>query len=299
MILKTIIKLALKEDVPKGDITTDMLIPKNKIILAKFIAKENGVICGLDIAKAVFQQLDKKVEFKKFVKDGREIKKGQVLAEVEGKAQTILTAERTALNFLQHLSGIATLTRKFVKAVRSSEFPALSGINSVRSPKIYDTRKTTPLIRELEKYAVRCGGGYNHRMNLSEMILIKDNHLKIVRKLESWKVEKLKRLAKKPVRADLLIVRKLNRKVEIEAQNYAQVKKFVKLNPDIIMLDNMDCELMKKCIKYIRGHSKCEIEVSGNVNLKTVGKIASLKPDRISVGEITHSASALDISLEF
>ncbi|PKM92538.1 MAG: nicotinate-nucleotide diphosphorylase (carboxylating) [Elusimicrobia bacterium HGW-Elusimicrobia-4] len=266
---KTIIKLALKEDAPKGDITTNALIPKNKIILARFVAKAPGIICGLDVAKAVFQQLDKKIIFTKFNKDGQKVKSGQVIAKVTGKARAILTGERTALNFLQHLSGIATTTKMFV-------------VQADNNSKIYDTRKTTPLLRDLEKYAVRCGGGYNHRLNLSDMVLIKDNHLKAIKNVKL----KIKNLLK-------------NKMIEIEAASFTQVKEFLKLNSDIIMLDNMDFELMKKCIKYIRKHSKCEIEVSGNVNLMTVKKIASLKPDRISVGKITHSAPALDISLEF
>ncbi len=226
------------------------------------------MICGLDIAKAVFRQLDNKIEFAKKTKDGQFVKNGRVIAEVKGKARALLTAERTALNFLQHLSGIATFTKKFVDAVD-------------KNSKIYDTRKTTPLLRELEKYAVRCGGGYNHRLNLSDMVLIKDNHLKITEFLDAEKI------------------RKTGKKIEVETANFKQVKEFLKLKLDIIMLDNMDFELMKKCIQYIHGHSKCEIEVSGNVNLKTVKKIASLKPDRISVGKITHSAPALDISLKF
>lgn len=266
---KTIIKIALKEDAPKGDITTNALIPKNKIISARFVAKENGVICGLDIAKTVFQQLDNKIEFVKKIKDGQFVKNGRVVAEVKGQARAILTAERTALNFLQHLSGVATVTRMFVDRTDGNA-------------KIYDTRKTTHLLRNLEKYAVRAGGGYNHRLNLSDMVLIKDNHLKL---MQNGKL-RIKNLPK-------------NKKVEIECQNFEQVREFIKLKPDIIMLDNMDVTDMKKCIKYIRSHSKCEIEISGNVNLKTVKKIASLKPDRISVGKITHSAHVLDISLEF
>jgi len=266
---KTIIKLALKEDTPKGDITTNALIPKNKIISARFVAKAPGVVCGLDIIGMVFRQLDKKIMFKKLAKDGQKVKNGRIIAKVTGRARAILTGERTALNFLQHLSGVATVTRMFVDK---------AGGNA----KIYDTRKTTHLLRNLEKYAVRAGGGYNHRLNLSDMVLIKDNHLKIIKNSKL----KIKNLFG-------------NKKVEIECQNFEQVKKFLKLKPDIIMLDNMDTAKMKKCIKYIRERSKCEIEISGNVNLKTVKKIAFLKPDRISVGKITHSAHVLDISLEF
>ena len=185
------------------------------------------------------------------------------------ETKTILTGERTSLNFLQHLSGIATLTKKFVDS---------AGKNT----KIYDTRKTTPLLREVEKYAVRCGGGYNHRLNLSDMVLIKDNHLELVKNFD----------------LDIKSFPK-NKKIEIEAQNYEHVKQFVILNPDIIMLDNMDYVEMRKSIKYIRKHSDCEIEISGNVSAKTIEELASLKPDRISVGIITHSAPSIDISLEF
>ncbi|MEW6557140.1 MAG: carboxylating nicotinate-nucleotide diphosphorylase [Elusimicrobiota bacterium] len=272
MNLETIVKLALKEDVPKGDITTNILIPKNKVVSARFVVKENGIVCGLGIAKTVFRQLDKKIIFLKKIKDGQEIKSGRVIAEVKGNARVILTGERTALNFLQHLSGIATLTNKYVERVKSKKLKV----------KIYDTRKTTPLLREFEKYAVRCGGGYNHRMNLSEMVLIKDNHLKLISQFPNFLVSQFRNL-----------------KIEIEAQKFGQVKKFVKLKPDIIMLDNMRYQQMKKAIKYIRKNSNCEIEISGNINLKTVKKIAALKPDRISIGKITHSAPALDISLEF
>lgn len=272
---KAVIKLALEEDIPRSDITTTLFIPKNKVVSASIIAKESGVVCGLDVAREVFRQLDRKIVFKKVVHDGQKITKGQILAKIRGNAQAILSAERTALNFLQRLSGIATLARKYVEAVRF----AVPDSNI----KIYDTRKTTPLLRKLEKYAVRCGGGYNHRMNLSEMILLKDNHLKIISKLpnlEIWKFRNKKTL------------------IEVEVQSFNQLKKVLVLNPDIIMLDNMSFKLLKKCIKYIRKHSRCEIEVSGNVNLKTIKKLASCKPDRISVGSITHSACALDVSLE-
>lgn len=266
---RTIIKLTLKEDAPKGDITTNALIPKNKIISARFVAKAPGVVCGLDVAGMVFRHLDRKIKFIKKSRDAQRVKSGQILAEVKGKARAILTAERTALNFLQHLSGVATVT---------SMFADRAGGNS----KIYDTRKTTHLLRDLEKYAVRCGGGYNHRLNLSDMVLIKDNHLEIMKKskLKKWNFPK-------------------NKKIEIEAASFGHVKEFVELKPDIIMLDNMSVKDMRKCIRYIRKNSACEIEISGNVNLKTVKKIASLKPDRISVGKITHSAHALDIGLEF
>jgi len=272
MNLKTLIKLALEEDISTGDVTTGALIPSSAVISAVFMAKEDGVICGLEAVKEVFKSLDKKIVFKPFVKDGGKIKKYQKIAAVKGRARAILSGERTALNILQHLSGVATLTGKFVKAARGKT-------------KIFDTRKTTPLLRELEKYAVRCGGGSNHRLNLADMVLIKDNHLRTVDSLE-LAVERIRREHKKI-------------KIEIEAQNFQQVKQILKVNPDIIMLDNMSFKAMRRAIKYIRGNSGCEIEISGNVNLKTAGRYASLRPDRISVGKITHSAPNLDISLEF
>jgi len=272
MDLKTLIKLALKEDMPHCDVTTEALVPAGKIISAVFLAKEDGIVCGLDAAKEVFKSLDKKIVFKPFIKDGKKVKKYHKIALVNGRARAILSGERTALNILQHLSGIATLTNKYVNL-------------AVGKTKIYDTRKTTPLLRELEKYAVRCGGGFNHRLNLSDMALIKDNHLKAV---GSWQlaVDKLRQRHKKII-------------IEIEAQNMGQVKQLLELKPDIIMLDNMSFAEMRRAIKYIREHSKCEIEISGNVDLKTIAKYAELRPDRISVGKITHSAPNLDISLEF
>ncbi|MDD5687176.1 MAG: carboxylating nicotinate-nucleotide diphosphorylase [Elusimicrobia bacterium] len=288
-----LIKLALKEDTPKGDITTNLFIPKDKIISAEIMVKENGIICGLDMAKMVFQQLDKKIIFKKNVKEGQRVKNRQVVAELKGKARAILTGERTALNFMQHLSGIATLTRKYVEIVRGPmSLPRQCLVaGDVQCPKIYDTRKTTPLLRELEKYAVRCGGGYNHRLNLSDMVLIKDNHLEMAEDLPAGKAGlefKVKKLKKENPKI----------KIEIEAQNIRQVEIFVKLKPDIIMLDNMNYREMKKAIKYIHENSNSEIEISGNVSIKTIKKIVSLKPDRISIGKITHSAPSLDICLE-
>jgi nicotinate-nucleotide pyrophosphorylase (carboxylating) len=272
MDIETIIKNALKEDIASGDVTSGVFIPAVATTKAVFVAKDDGVICGLAVAEKVFKTLDKNVIFKPLVKDGKKVKKFTKIAVVEGKTRVILTGERTALNFLQHLSGIATLTRRYVDAARGMT-------------KIYDTRKTTPLLRELEKYAVRCGGGTNHRMNLSDMALIKDNHLRAVNDWES--VVKNMRL-KNP-----------GLEIEIEAQDMAQVKRITAIKPDVLMLDNMDVASMRKAIKYIRANSDCEIEISGNVNLDTVEKFARLRADRISVGKITHSAPAFDISLEF
>jgi len=292
--IDSLIKLALKEDIGKKDLTTEFLIPRDKKVKANIIAKENGVIAGLKVAEKVFKICNMQygiwntgngIKFRRKIKDGEKVKKGLVVAEISGPARTILTAERVALNFLQHLSGIATLTRKYVDALvprPSSHFPL---------PKIYDTRKTTPLWRELEKYAVRCGGGYNHRMNLGEMVLIKDNHLRIIKNSKF----KIKNLRKELPR---------NIKIEMEAQNLEQVRQALNAGVDIIMLDNMLFPEIKKAIKMIRKtqnakrKTKPGIEISGGVNLKNIKKIAQLGVERISVGEITHSAPALDISLE-
>ncbi|MBN1384636.1 MAG: carboxylating nicotinate-nucleotide diphosphorylase [Elusimicrobia bacterium] len=274
MDINTIVKLALKEDIAKGDITTNTFIPKSIRRTARFVAKESGIICGLDIAKIAFKQLDKNIIYIKKTGDSQWVKKGQVLAVIKGNARAILTAERTALNFLQHLSGIATLTGKYVKEVKSER-------SKVR---ICDTRKTTPLLRNPEKYAVRCGGGCNHRLNLSDMVMIKDNHIKSVKNLK-LQVTSLKK-------------HKPKIKIEIEARSFSQVKKFVVLKPDIIMLDNMELKEMLNSIKYIRKNSNCKIEISGNVSLNNLRKLVNIKPDIISIGKITHSAPALDISLE-
>ena len=272
MDLADIVKNALKEDIASGDVTSNAFVKPGAMTQAVFIAKHYGVVCGLGVAEKVFKTLDKNVVFKPLVKDGKTVKKSTEIAVVKGKTRVILTGERTALNFLQHLSGIATLTSRYVDAAEGMT-------------KIYDTRKTTPLLRELEKYAVRCGGGCNHRLNLSDMALIKDNHLRAV---SDWETVVKNMRAKNP---DL--------KIEIEAQDMAQVRRITAIGPDVLMLDNMDVALMKKAIKYIRSNSDCEIELSGNVNLDTVAKFAQLRPDRISVGKITHSAPAFDISLEF
>ncbi len=272
MNMQTLVKLALEEDAARGDVTTNALVPRDARASAVFVAKEGGIICGLAAAKEVFRQLDKKTVFRPLVADGARVKKYRQFASVSGSARALLSGERTALNILRHLSGISTFTGLFVSAVRGKT-------------KIFDTRKTTPLFRELEKYAVRCGGGFNHRFNLSDMALIKDNHL-IAADLRNFTAASLRSRFK-------------NIPVEIEAQNFSQVKLLVKLSPDIILLDNMDYGLMKRAIKYIRDNSGCEIEISGNVNPVSAARYASLRPDRISVGKITHSAPNLDISLEF
>ena len=266
-----IIKEALAEDIGTGDITTKLLVPPGRV-KAVILAKENGIFCGERVARQIFGAY--KINSRFLARDGRAIKKGQVIAEVSGDARNILTIERTVLNFLQRLSGIATLTSDFAQAVKPYK------------AKVLDTRKTIPGLRLLEKYAVACGGGFNHRIGLYDMVLVKDNHLMLA---GSWMLI-AERLQRKPK----------GMKVEIEADTLAQVKEIVNARvADIILLDNMSIPTLKKAIKYIRQASpRTLIEISGRVNLRNVKQYAKLGVDRISIGALTHSAKALDISLE-
>ena len=280
-----IIKTALKEDIGRGDITAKLIIPPNKKIKAIILAKESGVVCGLEMARLVFKAVDKKIRFYAKTSDGRKVKAGEILARLEGEARKILQAERVALNFLGRLSGIATLTDRFVQRVRS--YPV----------RIMDTRKTTPGLRILEKYAVRCAGGFNHRMGLWDQVLIKDNHVFVVRRSSFVnRKEILKKIIKR-------IKQKKPRgmKVEIEVKNLQDFKEALLSGPDIIMLDNFTIKNIRKAVK-IRNESRItnhesRIEVSGGVNLNNVRKIAATGCEMISVGELTHSAKALDVAL--
>ena len=272
---KYIIKRALREDIGKQDITTATIIPKNKYAKAILLAKENCVICGLGIAKEVFKTQDKNIKFKAQVLEGQKIKKGKIIARIFAKAQSILIAERVALNFLNLLSGIATKTRAYVDKVKPYKV------------KILDTRKTIPGLRELEKYAVRIGGGFNHRLRLDEMILIKDNHLKVTKGYQR-----------------LLKVTK-GYLVEIEVKNLREFKEAIKAKPDIIMLDNMNPKNIRQAVKIRNSqlptpNSKLptKLEASGRINLKNVKNIAATGVDMISIGELTHSVNSADISLE-
>jgi len=262
--------LSLREDIGTGDITTNTIISKDSTTKAKIIAKEAGVICGLTIAKLIFASVDKRIFFQTQTNDGAFVKAGKCIAIVSGPARGILTAERTALNFLQILSGIATLTRKYVKSCGGRV-------------KILDTRKTAPGLRILEKYAVKAGGGSNHRIGLFDAVIIKDNHLSIV-----GNVSRAVKAAK--AKHDW---------VEVETKTLSQVKEAIGSGATRIMLDNMGIEMIKKAVKLIRGsRKKIEIEVSGGVTLTNVGKISKTGIDYISVGALTHSAPALDISLK-
>jgi nicotinate-nucleotide pyrophosphorylase (carboxylating) len=270
MNLKSLIKEALKEDIGKRDLTTFYLKNKNKMIKAKVIAKEEGILCGIEIFKKVFLTYDKNIKFPFSLKDGKVFKKGEILCEIVGKASSILTCERVALNFLQRLSGIATLTNRFVKKIEKYKV------------KILDTRKTTPLLRSLEKYAVRVGGGHNHRFSLYEGIMIKDNHKKVAGSLEKA----------------ILEIKRVKRKVPFicEVENLEEFVVAQELGVKWIMLDNFPIEKIKEAVKMRKKGVK--IEVSGGVNLENIEKIAQTGVDYISIGSLTHSPKAIDISLE-
>jgi len=274
--IKGLIKIALEEDIGKGDITTSSLISKNSQVRAVIIAKQSGVVAGLDIAKAVFIELDKKIKFKSLVKDGDKIKSGKKIVELYGSAWAILSAERTALNFLGRLSGIATLTRQFVDKVKPYKV------------KIMDTRKTAPGLRSLEKYAVKCAGGVNHRIGLWDGILIKDNHLAIHRKM----IKETIKLAREKSGNNI--------KIEVEVENIKQLNNALSAKADIILLDNMTVAEIKNAVRICRGALQYAptIEVSGGINLANVCLIAKAGVDRISIGALTHSAKAFDFSLD-
>ena len=265
--IDSIVKQALLEDLyPKGDITTNLIYLKNKVINAKIISKQNGIVSGLDFCKAAFKLVGKETVFKSKIKDGKPIKKNKIIAEIKAKTKTILIAERTALNFLNHASGISTLTNQFVKKAE-------------QKTKICCTRKTTPNLRLLEKYAVKKGGGYNHRFNLSDEILIKENHISSESALRKLIIKALK-------------TKKI---VTVEIQNIEQLKQVLGLNFKRILFDNMKISQLKKCVKICK--KKFETEYSGNANLGNIKKISKTGVQRISVGSITHSSKSFDSSL--
>ena len=269
-----IIKSALKEDIRDGDITTHATISSKKKAIGELLVKDEGIVAGLEIAKAVFNTLDSKIKFDIKIKDGSKVKKGDVVAEVSGKASSLLTAERTALNFLQRMSGIATSANNYLKKIEPTK------------TKIIDTRKTVPGLRVLDKMAVKIGGCNNHRFGLYDMFLIKDNHIEVAGSIT------------KAVESCIRYNRKHNKKfkIEVETKNLNEVKETLKTKADIIMIDNFDLMEMKKAVQIING--KCKIEASGGVNLDTVKQIAETGVDYISVGALTHSVKALDISFE-
>jgi len=266
---------ALAEDLASGDITTDSLVQSDLEGKASILVKRDGVLVGIDVAKEVFGQVDPSLHFKALVKDGAKVRKGDVVATVEGKVASILKAERTALNFLQHLSGIATETARYVDAV--------SGTKAI----ITDTRKTIPGLRLLEKYGVRAGGGRNHRLNLGDGVLIKDNHLVALRSSGVGLGEAVKQARKRAPRA---------MKVEVEVESVKQAQEALAAGADIIMLDNMNVKDMRRVVKLVQGRAL--LEASGGITLDNVRSVAEAGVDLISVGALTHSAKALDISLE-
>lgn len=266
--IKSLVKEALNEDLkPKGDITTNLVKFNNKKTKAQIIAKQNGVIAGLEFCKIAFKLVGKEAIFVKKVSDGSKVKKNKVIAEIKAKIKTILIAERTALNFLNHASGIATLTNEFVKKAGKT--------------KICCTRKTTPNLRILEKYSVKKGGGHNHRYNLSDEILIKENHISAS--------NNLRELVKKAI--------KTNKVVTVEIENINQLKSIIDLKFKRVLLDNMSIQQLKKCLNLCK--NKFQTEYSGNATLQNIKKISKTGIDRISVGAITHSSTSFDSSLLF
>ena len=280
--LRDLIRNALKEDIGAGDITTELLIPRNKVIKAVIILKEKAVLAGLEIAQRVFRTIDKNIQFKAISTDGSREKPGKIIAKIQGKAGSILSGERTALNFLSHLSGVATVTRSFVDQVKPYKV------------KIMDTRKTIPGLRELEKYAVVLGGGYNHRMGLWDAVLVKDNHIAVLRaKVSGISIQDIACLVKERKPQGM--------KADIEARNLKEFQEALRVPPEIIMLDNMNISAIKKAVAMRNtqgpGH-RVKIEVSGGVHLGNVKAIAKTGVDMISIGALTHSAKAVDLSLE-
>ena len=265
------VKNALKEDIGFGDITTDYLVPKNERITAKLNTREDGILCGIDIVEMVFNTLSPDMKIQKFFADGDKIKKGDTLAIIEGPARAVLIGERTALNYIQRLSGIATETHKYQVAI---------GDNKAR---ITDTRKTTPGFRMFEKYAVFTGGARLHRFNLADCVMIKDNHIQYAGSITN---------AVKKIREHL----SHTHKIEIECDTIEQVKEAVEAKADIIMLDNMSCDLMKECVAIIG--DKALVEASGNVTIDTIENIAKTGVDVISSSAIVAKAKTLDIALD-
>ena len=265
----SVVKLALNEDLyPSGDITS-ALIKKKKNISVKLISNQSAIIGGLNFAKQVFRLIDKKIKFIIKKKEGSVVKKGNVIGTINGNAQKILIGERVALNFISHISGVATKTNQFVKLVKG------------RNCKICCTRKTIPNMRVIQKYAVKLGGGINHRFNLSDEYLIKDNHI------SSSDIKTLVNLA---------IKKKKNKKITVEIDNLNQLKKILGLKFNRVLFDNMSLKNLKIGVKIAKKYY--ETEASGNINLKNIKKIATTGVNRISIGSITHSATAVDLKLE-
>ncbi len=270
--LNDLIERALREDIGTGDITTLSTIPAETVYTGRFIAKETGILCGVDVVRAVFNFVDPAIELNFSYKDGDKITKGEVIATVSGLARSILTGERLALNLLQHMSGIATRTYEAVEKVAGTK------------ARIADTRKTTPGLRVLEKYAVKCGGGSNHRFNLADGVLIKDNHI-----AAAGSITAAVEMARRNIPHTL--------KIEVEVETFEELDEALAAGADIIMLDNMSNEDMKKAVEIVAG--RAITEASGNMGEKDLRAVAETGVDLISIGALTHSVKALDISLKF
>src|SRR3989339_1090697 len=291
--INALIQMAIQEDIGTGDVTTENIIPDSLIAEGSFIAKESGVIAGLPVVEYFFSKLDKGVSLKQNVRDGTFVKKRETIASIKGSAKTLLSGERIALNFLQRLSGIATLTAQFVERIKPLK------------PAIMDTRKTIPGWRYLEKYAVVMGGGVNHRMGLYDQVLIKDNHLDILKVETGFKpvstshgsiIEKSVSALRQKIKRGILVA--------VETRTPEEVADALKAEVDIILFDNMNIAQLKEAVETVKnwksskGKRKPLTEASGNITLENVRLVAQTGVDRISVGAITHSAKALDISLE-
>ena len=275
LIIDRIINNALEEDLGWGDVTTDSTIPEATEIKGNFIAKAEGVICGIDVCRRVFEIVDQNIEFQAFSRDGQRVSKGDILAVISGRARSILKGERTALNFLQRMSGIATMTDKYVSSI--------SGFKA----RIVDTRKTAPGLRILDKYSVKTGGGFNHRFNLSDMVLIKDNHIKAAGGITPA-VSAAKRNTSHAV------------KIEVEVESIKELLEAIDAKADIIMLDNMSLDMMREAVSITAG--RVLLEASGNMALageRNVRSVAETGVDIISAGALTNSVEAFDISLRF
>lgn len=267
-IVENLIKKAFDEDVHTGDVTTNAIVDKSAGAEAVWISKEKGIVAGLDIARKVFEQLDPQIKWNNLVEDGNKVNAGDRIASMQGTCRAILTAERIALNIVQRISGIATMTSKFVEAVEPY------------NAKILDTRKTVPGLRQLDKYAVKAGGGTNHRMGLFDLAMIKDNHIVAAGSIAKA-VNKVR--SKEP---DI--------RIEVETTTIEEVKETLTSGADIIMLDNMSSDMMSDAVALIDGRAKTE--ASGNITLKRVREVAKTGVDFISVGALTHSVQAFDIS---
>ncbi len=262
---------ALQEDITSEDVTTNAIMPEERQGKAELICKEDGVICGLEVFKRTFELLDDTAEFEAYVKDGDEVKKGQLMGIIKGDIKALLTGERTALNYLQRMSGIATFTRSCVAMLEG------------KKTKLLDTRKTTPNMRAFEKYAVKVGGATNHRYNLSDGVLIKDNHIGA-----AGSITKAVAMAKEYA--------PFVRKIEVEVETLEQLDEALAAGADIIMLDNMDNDTMREAVRRVAG--RAETECSGNVTRERLTEIAEIGVDFVSSGALTHSAPIMDISLK-